>query len=249
MALRPGSIEDLKSLISDKGGFAKANLYYVLLPSWSERGFGGTAKPQELGILCKAVTLPSRSLATIQRIIGPDMQDIAYGYQNGRVSMAFRVLNDQSIRSYFETWQQNIVQNNDRSAEGNYSIAFPDQYMKNVFIYQLERGRSLPIFNRNFSIGSGPINIDLDFDIDIMTGGGANYQWALMNAYPVSYQSETLSDDGKDQVSEITIDFSYKNWVGSPMKISESPTMIGSAGVNASSVATKAINKIYDILN
>lgn len=249
MALRPGSIEDLKSLISDKGGFAKANLYYVLLPSWSERGFGGTAKPQELGVLCKSVTLPSRSLATIQRIIGPDMQDVAYGYQNGRVSMTFRVLNDQGIRSYFETWQQNIVQNNDRSAEGNYSIAFPDQYMKNVFIYQLERGRSLPIFNRNFSIGSGPINIDLDFDIDIMTGGGAIYQWALMNAYPVSYQSETLSDDGKDQVSEITIDFSYKNWVGSPMKISESPTMIGSAEVNASSVATKAINKIYDILN
>lgn len=96
---------------------------------------------------------------------------------------------------------------------------------------------------------SGPINIDLDFDIDIMTGGGANYQWALMNAYPVSYQSETLTDDGGDQISEITIDFSYKNWVGSPMKISESPTMIGSAGVNASSVATKAINKIYDILN
>ena len=249
MALRPGSIEDLKSLISDKGGFAKANLYYVLLPSWSERGFGGTANPQELGVLCKSVTLPSRSLATIQRIIGPDMQDVAYGYQNGRVSMTFRVLNDQGIRSYFETWQQNIVQNNDRSAEGNYSIAFPDQYMKNVFIYQLERGRSLPIFNRNFSIGSGPINVDLDFDIDIMTGGGANYQWALMNAYPVSYQSETLSDDGKDQVSEITIDFSYKNWVGSPMKISESSTMIGSAGVNASSVATKAINKIYDILN
>lgn len=249
MALRPGSIEDLKSLISDKGGFAKANLYYVLLPSWSERGFGGTAKPQELGVLCKSVTLPSRSLATIQRIIGPDMQDVAYGYQNGRVSMTFRVLNDQGIRSYFETWQQNIVQNNDRSAEGNYSIAFPDQYMKNVFIYQLERGRSLPIFNRNFSIGSGPINIDLDFDIDIMTGGGANYQWALMNAYPVSYQSETLTDDAGDQISEITIDFSYKNWVGSPMKISESPTMIGSAGVNASSVATKAINKIYDILN
>ena len=67
MALRPGSIEDLKSLISDKGGFAKANLYYVLLPSWRENGLGNTAKPQELGILCRSVSLPSRSISHIAK--------------------------------------------------------------------------------------------------------------------------------------------------------------------------------------
>jgi hypothetical protein len=33
------------------------------------------------------------------------------------------------------------------------------------------------------------------------------------------------------------------------MKVSDSPTILGSAGLDASSVATKAINKIYDILN
>lgn len=249
MALRPGSIEDLKSLISDKGGFAKANLYYVLLPSWRENGLGNTARPQELGILCRSVSLPSRQLATLQRIIGPDKQDVVYGYQNPNLSMTFRVLNDQSTRAYFETWQQNIIQNNDRSSEGNYSIAFPDQYMKNIFVYQLERGRALPIFNRNKSIELGPLNVNLEANIDLLQGGGANYQWAMFNAYPVTYQSETLTDDGRDQISEITIEFAYKNWVGAPMKVSDGATLLGSVSADASSITTKAINKIYDILN
>ena len=196
MAFKPGSIEDIKSLISSKGGLAKTNLYYVLLPSWKENGLGATAKPQELGVLCRSISLPSRQLATLQRMVGPDKQDIVYGYQNPNVSMTFRVLNDQSTRAYFETWQQNIIQNNDRSSEGNYSIAFPDEYMKNIFVYQLERGRSLPVFNKNKTIDLGPVNLNLDIDIDLLQGGGANYQWALFNSYPVTYQSETLTDDG-----------------------------------------------------
>lgn len=249
MAFKPGSIEDIKSLISSKGGLAKTNLYYVLLPSWKENGLGATAKPQELGVLCRSISLPSRQLATLQRMVGPDKQDIVYGYQNPNVSMTFRVLNDQSTRAYFETWQQNIIQNNDRSSEGNYSIAFPDEYMKNIFVYQLERGRSLPVFNKNKTIDLGPVNLNLDIDIDLLQGGGANYQWALFNSYPVTYQSETLTDDGGDQISEITIEFAYKNWVGTPMSVSDKGTLVGSASADGSSIATKAINKIYDILN
>lgn len=244
-----GSIDQLKSLVSSKKGFAKSNLYYVYLPSLTILGIGGMPDAKrELGVLCKSVTLPSRQLATVPRQIGPDFENIVYGYQNSNITMTFRVLNDQGVREYFEAWQRSILGDNS-DLDGRYSISFPDEYQTAIQIFQLERGRSFPIFNRGKSIEVGPINVNLDLDLDVIDGGGANYMWDIQNAYPLTFSSDTLSDDAKDQISEVTIEFAYKKWRGSKQDPDQPLKLSGSASIDASSAASKAVNELYNILN
>lgn len=202
--LRSGTVEELKSIVSNGRGLARTNLYYVHLPS-IQRG----VSTYEYGVLCSSVTLPSRQLSSVQRELGIVKQDVAYGFINPNVSMTFRVLNDQGARDYFETWQQFAVNRYD-DVEGRYAAAYPDEYCKNIEIYQLEKGVSYPIVNKDVSLG--PIN--LSFDLDTGTNFEKNYKWTLDRAYPISVTHETFSDASTNEISQITVEFSYQHWQG-----------------------------------
>jgi|SRR6056300_164085 len=236
---RPGTIEEFKSAVSKGKGFAKTNLFHVQLPSL------GKGNPKQMGFLCTNISLPSRSLLTVERRIGIDLQNVAYGFQNPPVSMTFRVLNDQQTRNYFEYWQENIVRAN--GSEGRYIVNYADNYCYPVHIYQLERGTSFPVLNKNVDFNLGPININLDFDLDAGVSGKANYHWILDRAYPTGYTSETLSD-GEGSVSEITIEFTYKSWKGE--KINRKGELGATASLDISTdLGSKIGKKIYDIFD
>lgn len=242
---RPTGIEEFKSTISQGKGLANPSLFYVVLPRLRAEG---VANPQPLNVLCRSVGLPSRQLSTVQREIGQDTQSIAYGYTNTNVQMRFLVLNNQRTRHYFEAWQNSIVKLKDQSQEGNYAVAFPDEYMHDIKIYQLKKEVGLPIINRSKDVKLGPINVNLEFDIDLTGGGGTTYQWTLYNAYPVMFNQEELTSDAKGQVSEITIEFAYKNWVGTPIN-KKSGLGIKIDGGFSTDIGSQISNKIYSILN
>lgn len=202
--LRSGTVEELKSIASNGRGFARTNLYYVYLPS-IQRGVNA----YEHGVLCTSVSLPSRQLSTVQRELGVVKQDVAYGFVNPSVSMTFRVLNDQATREYFETWQRAIVGRYD-DVEGRYQAAYPDEYCKKIEIYQLEKGSSFPIYNKDVSLG--PIN--LSFDLDIGTQLEKNYKWTLDRAFPINVSNETFNDGAANEISQFTVEFSYQYWEG-----------------------------------
>ena len=236
---RPGTIDEFKAAVSSGKGFAKGNLFHVQLPSL------GFADTKTVALLCTSVTLPARQLSTVQREMGIDVQNIAYGFVNPNVSMTFRVLNDQKIREYFEYWQGQVVQ--PYGAEGRYLVNYADNYMFPLHIYQLEKGISFPVKNKQFDKELGPININVDFDLDLEIAGKANYHWVLDRAYPLSIQYETLSDGAANQISEFTVEFTYKSWS------SEKITKRGQVGATASIDVTTDLgsrigNKIYDIL-
>lgn len=202
--LRSGSVEELKSIATAGRGFARTNLYYVYMPSLQLE-----SSSYEHGVLCTSVTLPSRQLATVQRELGVAKQDIVYGFVNPNVNMTFRVLNDQKVREYFEYWQSIALQRYD-DIEGRFNAAYPDTYCRKIEIYQLEKGVSYPVYNKDIDLG--PIN--LSFDIDIGTRLEKNYKWTLDRAYPVSVTHETFSDASQNEISTITVEFSYQYWEG-----------------------------------
>ena len=144
--LKSGTIEELKSIVSKGRGLARTNLYYVYLPSLEHHS------SYELGVLCTNVTLPARQLTTVQRELGIVKQDVVYGFVNPNVSMTFRVLNDQSVREYFEEWQRLALEKYD-DIEGRYESSYPDQYCKKVEIFQLEKGVSYPIYDKQIELG------------------------------------------------------------------------------------------------
>ena len=71
--------------------------------------------------------------------------------------------------------------------------------------------------------------------------------WDIQGAYPLTYQSETLSDDAKDQISEVTVEFAYKKWKGSKQNPNGPLKLFAETSIDASSVASKAVNKLYNI--
>lgn len=239
---KPGTVDEMISIISAGKGVAQANLYYVHIPQ-----VNGELDTKTLGYLCSSVALPSRQLSAVDRQVGLDRRQVVYGYSNGNVSMNFRVLNDQRVRQFFEEWQQSIVVSGEDGNEGDYGVAFPNDYIRPIHIYQLERGTSFPIANKNFSKSIGPINVNLELDFDAGLEGKANYHWVLEGAYPQTFQNETLSDGSQGTISEFTIEFAYKNWKGEKMTEKSRLGVTGSAQIS-SDIGSKLGNKVYDIL-
>jgi hypothetical protein len=207
--LRQGTIEELKSTISEGRGLARTNLYYVFLPS-----LDGRTSTYDKGLLCSSVTLPSKQLTTVERTIGVDQQNVVHGYVNPNVTMSFRVLNDQGVREYFDKWQTKALRQYG-TEEGRFEANYPDNYTAPIQIFQLEKGISFPVLNVQKDLGVfrrplGAINVELD--IDVATAMQSNYRWILNRAYPVSVTNETLTDNGQNEISEIQVEFAYLNW-------------------------------------
>ena len=102
---RSQSIDELKSLISSKGGLANPTLYRVFLPKSPGNGYYKVDTP-ELNMLASSVTLPGRQIMTQEREIGGVVQKVANNSATADVNMTFRVLNNYGVRRYFESWQK-----------------------------------------------------------------------------------------------------------------------------------------------
>lgn len=229
--LRSGTIEEIKAAASKGGGFAKSNIYYVQLPTLP----GMSENAYVIGLLCSNIQLPSRQLSTVERNIGVDTNNIVYGYVNPSVNMTFRVLNDQNIREYFETWQS-IALNDVGAADGLKEAAFPSEYMRDIQVYQLKQGVSYPVYEKNININLGPINFNTGIDFDLGTKLEKTYKWVLREAYPVSIQYEALSDGSQNTISEFQIEFQYRDWFGENLQ-SNSALQRGLAGLLGSVIA------------
>ena len=237
------TLDDLKSKITSGGGFSNPSLYYVSLPT---RNLSGDQK-QSLEFFVKSINLPSRNLLSVDREIGMDIEKVAYGYSNPTIQMTFRVLNDQLARQYIEDWQKSIISRYNTSRENHYTVAYPDDYMKDLRIFQLDRGIAYPIIDKDINLDLGIININLGLDVDIKNSSRVIYTWHLERAYPVSFTQETLSDDAKGTISEITVEFSYRNWSGYQLQGGRESSIDTSTSVTTD-IGSRIGKKIYDVL-
>ena len=106
MARTVQTIDDLKALISSKGGVARSNVFAVALPPIAG------LRSRELNLLCSRVNLPGRQITTANRDIGLITQKVADNHAYDDVSLSFRCLNDYGIREYFEAWQDRCIDQN-----------------------------------------------------------------------------------------------------------------------------------------
>ena len=183
------SINEIKALASQKGGFAQSSQFLVKLP---DIGFYNT---RDLNILCKNVSLPGRQILTSDRIIGVKQTKVAYGFATGPVSITFQVLNDYGVKEYFELWQNRIINN------GNFSPAYKNTYARDMQIVQLKKGIG---FDTDLQLG--PFRLD----IDLFKSANVVYECTLLNAFPTSMVDIALSNEGG--LVELTIEFEYDNW-------------------------------------
>jgi len=195
------AIEDLKAKVNQKRGLARTNLFSVELP----RINGAAMDGRELNVLCRDIVLPGRQILSNERLIGSQMEKVAYGYAVTDISCPFLCLNDYGVRTYFEAWQNKAF--NQETRELGYSHG-PDGYAKTVKIHQLEKSGNprniLPEFIRKqINIpGLGFLSAPQNRKV---------YSLELEYAYPTSMNAITFNNE-LDGIVELNVQLSYRNW-------------------------------------
>jgi len=122
-------VDNFKSLINKGGGLAQTNKFKVILPQWSD----SPLLSSELEILCKEATIPGRRLTGVERSIGLNKQNVAYGYVIVEANMVFHLTNDYRVKTYFDRWQNRVVDNE------TYEVGYYNDYVKPIKVYQLDK--------------------------------------------------------------------------------------------------------------
>ena len=209
------SIDELKGLISSKGGLARTNQFLIQIPSFRTLNIPGITElfgfslpipsvndipgiidknptSRELDLLCKTATIPGKQILTRERAIGMQPELVAYGYAVPDVSLTFHLLNDYGVMKFFEGWKRSIL--NEETGEVGYKL----NYQRDVKIHQLKR----PISNTEAKKGL--------FDLILGPNGNTVYTVILENAFPTTIQSVDLTND-LDAIAEVTVQLSYTN--------------------------------------
>jgi hypothetical protein len=220
------SINQLKGMASSKLGFARSNQFLIELPRLENKsaGAGGLLgavtevaeqfipsipgltpdrqpNSRELNTLCRSSGLPGKQILTTDRKIGMVNEKIAYGYAVSDISLTFYMLNDYSVKNYFDAWMDLILDDGyNSSGQKTAQIAkYKDEYAKPIKIHQLRKPQI------GFSANLGPITANAGF------GGGSVYSVELFEAFPTTVNEITFSND-LDGIIEMTVAISFTNW-------------------------------------
>jgi len=152
------SIDNLKSLISKKGGIAPSNRFNVIFtpPSQSILNLdigsiigsviSGNFSPQNLvndprdiSILCQSVSLPGRNISTFEHQDYKQANKFPYTFIDDDITIEFLLTNDYYMRKMFDNWMSNIF-----SAD-SYIVGFKENYAVDVIIQQLDQ-KNVPVY-------------------------------------------------------------------------------------------------------
>ncbi|MDB4372908.1 hypothetical protein N9Z53_03940 [Mariniblastus sp.] len=186
------NIDGLKAAASKGQGFARSNAFQVTLPSLNS-GYDS----RELNVLCSNVNLPGRQIMTQERLIGIKGRKMPNGFASDDINMTFYVMNNFTIKEYFEEWQQRVVNQN------TFEIGYPTDYAKDVTISQLKRGMALDLPIDKF--------FGFNIDIDIATRDSISYTCKLLDAFPTTMNSIELNNE-LDGLVQLQVQLSYRNW-------------------------------------
>ena len=192
------NVEQLKSLISRRGGVAQANMWKVHLPA-----LPGVQSSRDLNVLCKDVQLPGRQILTQERTIGMKPKKVAYAYGEEDVPMTFLLLNDYGVKDYFEAWQKMVI---NFDTQG---IKYKNDYCRDIVITQLAK-RSKEGIDINFNIDLSANSLAEMFDLSIRTDIEI-YKCRLKRAFPTTMNALQLNNE-QNGLLELNVQMSYDNW-------------------------------------
>ena len=190
------NIEDLKALISKKGGLAKANRFRVIFtpPVQTLFNLDGqqvissvisgnfTAKnlindPRDINLLCDAVSIPGKQISTLDYQAEKQSIKIPYGYIHDDISLSFLLTNDYYMKTVFDTWINSIINME------TYTVAYKKDITCDVIIQQLDE-KNTPI-----------------------------YGVKLEGAFPTTINELVLSNESSDTIQKLNVSFSYDRYV------------------------------------
>lgn len=190
------SIERLKSLVSKKGGLAKANRFNVMFTppdtslfnidlqgiiqkvvsnNFSPRNL--VNDPRDISLLCDSVSIPGKQVSTFDYQTIKQSVKIPYGTIHDDVELTFLLTNDYHMKTVFDKWINSIVN------PEKYCVAYKKDITCDVVIQQLDE-QNIPI-----------------------------YGVKLEGAFPVSMSAISLSNESENTIQKLTVNFAYDKHV------------------------------------
>lgn len=188
------SIEDIKSVISKKGGVARTNRFQVIFtpPKASllntDAGTllgtllsGGSARnlindPRDISILCASASFPGRSLSTIEYQSNKQTVKMPYTYIDSDVTLSFILTNDYYVKNLFEDWYSSIFN------VDSYKVGYKKDYATDVTILQLN-SENKPV-----------------------------YGVVLEKAFPIDVSAIELSNETENDYAKVDVTFAYDKY-------------------------------------
>lgn len=190
------SIEKLKTLVSKKGGLAKANRFNVMftpptqsllnlnlqsaIGSYISGNFNARNfinDPRDISLLCDSVVIPSKQITTLDYQANKQSFKVPYGTIEDEVSLGFLLTNDYYMKTIFDRWINSIVD------PDKYCVAYKDDISCDVIIQQLDE-QDTPI-----------------------------YGVKLENAFPTTMSEIGLSNESTSQIQKLNVSFTYDKCV------------------------------------
>jgi type VI protein secretion system component Hcp len=123
-------IDKLKSAVSRRDGFARANRFEaIIIPPFAAFG-GNVDKARDLNIFCEQCSFPGRQMQTFETNYTRQQIKVAQSFINEDVSITFNLTNDFFIKEIFDKWTNMIINRN--TFKKNYDSV----YKRDVYLYQ-----------------------------------------------------------------------------------------------------------------
>jgi len=197
------SIDNLKSVISKKGGVAMQNRFQVFFTPPSANSLksllntdtrslvgdlaknaitGGSIKnlipdPRDISILCESVSLPGRAITTLDYIAERQAIKIPYSVINEDITMTFILTNDYFIKKLFDSWLTSIFD------VENYRAGYKKDFTCDIIIQQLNE-QNIPV-----------------------------YGVKLEGAFPITVNAINMDNNAENTVQKMSVTMSYENYV------------------------------------
>ena len=189
------SIDDMKPLISKKGGLAKTNRFQVIFtpPSVSLLNLNpevlvgslvsGSFKvknlindPRDISLLCVSAQLPGRQITTADYIAEKQAVPQVQSIIDEDVTLKFMLTNDYYMKIMFDNWVNSIVDLD------KYRVGYKKDFAVDVVIQQLN-DKNIPV-----------------------------YGVRLENAFPTTVAAIELDNSSENSIQELSVTFSYDKY-------------------------------------
>lgn len=126
------SINNLKTLINKRGGFARPNRFAVDFSSLMNLKIVGLPDLNDLNLLVDSISIPGRTINTFEYSIWNHNIKVPSGYDEDDIEIVFNITNDYLSKTVMDKWLGKVIN------QWSYLVNYDADYKSDVTIKQLD---------------------------------------------------------------------------------------------------------------
>ena len=196
-------LDDFKSEIGKRGGFANSNRFWTSFnaPSYV-KSWNGTDSSRSINMLCESISFPGKQIESLDYSMYRNTYKVPTGYMNDELNVVFRITDDFFVKKVFDEWQAGIID------QTTYKARYIDEYAKQfTFAHESKEG------NKGSFTAANTFNPQFNFNkaalaTDYITN---DYKINITDCYPITVGAIEKSNESMDEIMKLQVTFAYRD--------------------------------------